>query len=183
MPAYVFAYSEEKGVWKGSGRSGGAVHLYDLTSAASDFAKFGGHAQAVGLSVKDEDFERFFLSVADAVDNVRMEVERPVEIVVDPSWIDLEFMKLRSLYAPFGEGRDEPLFVGNIDPSSVVSIRVVKGSHTFMELSGGVEAALFGEALSSPPSGEFFLEPGYSFNPYSGETRTRVILRRRVSNP
>lgn len=55
-PTILFA--EREGVWHGSARSVGNVNIFDALKSAEEFIEFGGHAQAAGVTVADENLGR-----------------------------------------------------------------------------------------------------------------------------
>jgi len=111
-PAYVFSWSEEKNVWKGSGRSTGDVHLYNLTNKAKEFILgFGGHKGAVGLAVKDEVFENFKRTLEEHAMNIEEElfIDKSLEpIDCELEEISLELLDFIETFGPFGEGNKLP---------------------------------------------------------------------------
>jgi len=114
-PAYVFSYNEEKDIWKGSARSVGNIHLYDLTNKASEFiAGFGGHKGAVGLGVTEENWDKF----SEALKTAAKEIPEsefiddsliPIECTLND--IDSEALELLAKYGPYGHGNPEPIFL------------------------------------------------------------------------
>ena len=51
---------EEEGICKGSGRSVSGIDLHEaLNNVSNDLEKYGGHAMAVGVSVRKENLEKF----------------------------------------------------------------------------------------------------------------------------
>lgn len=113
-PAYVFSYSEDKLVWKGSARTYGQIHLYDLTNTASRFILgFGGHKGAVGLSVSDENFELFENKLVESgylipKEDFINETLVPIEAVVED--MDIELLDLIDKFQPFGQSNPMPTF-------------------------------------------------------------------------
>lgn len=113
VPCFVFTDSDEKGILKGSGRSYGGLHLKQLLDENADVLyKYGGHAEAAGVSVLKENFElmkeRFQASVPEMTDDDN-----------DVAYYDLELsvgnfkQALSELaeMAPFGEGNPEIVFM------------------------------------------------------------------------
>jgi len=116
-PAYVLTYSKEKKIYKGSGRSSGKIHLYDLTNSASDcLLGFGGHAGAVGLSLAADQLQNFSRKVQDSA-----EVYDPRDFIDDskiPMEVRLEeinqnLMDMIESFAPFGEQNPLPSFTSS----------------------------------------------------------------------
>ncbi len=114
-PAFVLTRSGDHFV--GSGRSMGGMHLVEAMRSCGDiFMKAGGHPQACGLSIADEDQLRLFADRVDAfgreyfgeigpVDELLIDAEVRVQ---DLGW-DLhgDVMSL----APFGQGNRLPKFL------------------------------------------------------------------------
>ena len=132
-PAYVFSFNKEKQVWKGSGRSVGNIYLYDLTNEASEFiAGFGGHKGAVGLAVKDSQWDNFVNAIIKAGEKIpeedfKDESLEPINCSIGD--INMELIELLKKYAPYGHGNPEPVFLANID--SIEILREMKGGLHF----------------------------------------------------
>ncbi len=113
-PAFVFSWSEEKGVWKGSGRSAGNIHLYDLTTKASEhILGFGGHKGAVGIGVKDENWDAFEKAILHHAGELPEELFHnesliPIECQIED--FNHEIIAVLDEYGPFGEGNPRPTF-------------------------------------------------------------------------
>jgi len=114
LPAYVLSYNKEKGIYKGSARSVGEVHLYNLTQKIEkEVLGFGGHKGAVGLAVASASWDEF----AEALQNEAREI--PADDFIDHDKepilcniedINLDFWTLLQKYAPYGEGNPAPIF-------------------------------------------------------------------------
>lgn len=110
-PVLLFAVEGENAV--GSGRSAAGIHLHDfLARWRGELPKFGGHAQAIGMTVKSADLPRFSElwkeAAAEWLDKVRIkELEYEVELPIR----QLNFQTFRQLQSlePFGQGNPKPL--------------------------------------------------------------------------
>ena len=113
-PAYVLSYNHEKNIWKGSARSYANVHLYDLTNKATEFiAGFGGHKGAVGLAVKEDQWENFVLALRSAANELNEEDMIDNSIILIESEIkdfNLNLTTLLSKYGPYGYSNKNPSF-------------------------------------------------------------------------
>lgn len=105
----------EEGMGKGSGRS---VPGFDLHAALSKcnntLEKFGGHAMAVGLAVKQEKFEDFKKEFEEiAKEESLSEIQQVILIDGQVSLEDMkiEFVEELKKLEPFGEGNKTPIFV------------------------------------------------------------------------
>ena len=143
-PCIVFADSggEEDGskVIKGSARSIEGLHIRDVLDTLATrhpdlLQKFGGHAMAAGLAIRQDDFPAF----ASAFEEVlRKELDR--ESLLQTTWVDgelspdcfsLAFASELREAGPWGQHFPEPLFQGEF---AVINNRVVGEKHLKLTL-------------------------------------------------
>ena len=122
-PVFVLTRAEE-GV-KGSGRS---IETYDMFAqmcrCRALFTKFGGHKLAAGLSLQEENVERFRetindlceLSDEDLQEKVSIDMRLPFPYITEQLVNELELLE------PFGKGNPKPLFAEK--NLSVISPRI-----------------------------------------------------------
>ena len=110
-PSFVLTRGEE-GV-KGSGRSIESYSMYEKLCECQEYlTKFGGHPMAAGLSLEEENVERFRrklneqsgLTEEDLVEKVTIDVPMPIH------YIRKDLVQELSLLEPFGKGNEKPLF-------------------------------------------------------------------------
>ena len=110
-PSFVLTRGEE-GV-KGSGRSIESYSMYEKLCECKEYlTKFGGHPMAAGLSLEEENVERFRrklneqsgLTEEDLVEKVTNDVPMPIH------YIRKDLVQELSLLEPFGKGNEKPLF-------------------------------------------------------------------------
>lgn len=110
-PSFVLTRGEE-GV-KGSGRSIESYSMYEKLCECKEYlTKFGGHPMAAGLSLEEENVERFRrklneqsgLTEEDLVEKVTIDVPMPIH------YIRKDLVQELSLLDPFGKGNEKPLF-------------------------------------------------------------------------
>jgi single-stranded-DNA-specific exonuclease len=114
VPTIVLAPAPEPGLVVGSGRG---VAGFDLAEALEQFRgsfkRFGGHAQAVGLSMPIGQIEAFSKEFAVFVDGLKL--ERNYEIREDGELVlataGKHFDQQLALLEPFGEGNPAPVFL------------------------------------------------------------------------
>ncbi|HTT36996.1 MAG TPA: single-stranded-DNA-specific exonuclease RecJ [Burkholderiales bacterium] len=159
-PVIAFAPGQA-GELKGSGRSIPALHLRDALDLVDKrypglIQRFGGHAAAAGLSIRETDFERFraafdavlrgLLSPADL--ELRIETDGPLAA----SEISLQLAETLDGLV-WGQGFPPPRFRGDF---LVAAQRVAGGRHLRLRLTaadggaGAVDAVLFGHAEPLP---------------------------------
>lgn len=110
-PTFVLTKGED--CIKGSGRSIPSYHMYEkLSRIGALFLKFGGHAMAAGLSLKEEKLQQFEqeinadagLSPEDLTEKICIDVPMPL------SYISEELIGQLSVLEPCGNGNEKPVF-------------------------------------------------------------------------
>jgi single-stranded-DNA-specific exonuclease len=99
----------------GSARSIKDFDIYDAIDACSDLLEhFGGHTYAAGLSLKEENLDRFrdrFEAItADKVTEKMTVPEVEIDGSINLSAINSKFMRILKQFAPFGPGNMAPVF-------------------------------------------------------------------------
>ncbi len=111
VPALLF--SIEDGVARGSGRSVGAVNLFDAVERCSDLlTRFGGHAGAVGVTLPADRLDELRArlgAVLSELPEEAFEDTGEVAATVRLSELDVETIEKISLLEPFGQGNKVPL--------------------------------------------------------------------------
>lgn len=106
--------SFEDGVAKGSGRSIPGFDLHDALCKCSKYLeKYGGHEMAVGLSLKEENFEKFKIEFEKIARASKLDEISPViyiDGIAKQEDIKTDFIKELKRLEPFGEGNKMPLF-------------------------------------------------------------------------
>ena len=180
-PTIAFARGAD-GEIRGSGRSIPALHLRDLLDLIAKrepglLLRFGGHAAAAGLTLRERDFERFataFEAAAQAVLTFA-DIERQLETdgSLDVADIRLD-LALRMQREVWGAGFPEPRFYDTFDVSSQ---RVVGERHLKLRLARAdrtFEAMLFGatDPLPSRIAALYRME----VNEYNGTRAVRLSV-------
>lgn len=114
VPSVVLAPSPEPGLVVGSGRS---VAGFDLAVALEQyrgfFKRFGGHAQAVGLTMPIGEIEAFTKGFTAFVEGLKLDRNREIredgELVLATA--GKRFDEQLALFEPFGEGNPAPVFL------------------------------------------------------------------------
>ena len=143
VPSIVLAPAPTPGLAVGSGRS---VAGFDLVESLGQFrglfTRFGGHAQAVGLTMPIahlETFAREFAAFAATLKlKPRREIQEDAELVLATS--GKRFDEQIALLEPFGEGNPAPVFL--LRAVEVVStrnrwVRVRQGRYSLARISHG----------------------------------------------
>ena len=175
-PTYVFTYNKEKKIYKGSGRTTGNIHLYDLTNKASDLLiGFGGHSGAVGLAVSEENFEKFKKRILEEVEKIDKkdfisESSVPMECSFDD--ITPEMMNTILKYAPFGQGNPAPIFKTKADVAILTELKdglhykclLTSPKTEVIGLFFNVEKDKFLQTIEVNEKQEFIFSPGLAYN-------------------
>ena len=180
-PAVAFARGVD-GEIKGSGRSIRGLHLRDALDLVSKRApglilRFGGHAAAAGLTLREQDFERFRSLFENVVRTLLTPADLEREIETDGS-LPVEHATLEAAHALsvgiWGQGFPEPRF---IDPFEIVQQRIVGERHLKLRLrrDGKIfEGILFGHSEPLPDAIRAVYR--FSINEYNGVTSTQLML-------
>lgn len=149
-PAIVVSEGEG-GLCKGSGRSGGILHLYDALAAAAPVLEgFGGHAAAAGLTVRRENLPALRRALNEwAAREYPLLQRAPLCADAEIRLADIRVDEVAALDAlePFGEGCPAPLFAVRGAVLEGAYPMGEGGRHTRVRLrqdGAGLYAALFG---------------------------------------
>lgn len=110
----VILFSDIDGCLHGSGRSIPGVHLYEVLESVSEhFEKFGGHAQAAGITMQKSEFETFCAALEIKLRDIPAQVFLPKQYYEEEILFadaTLELANELKLLAPHGEGNPQPVF-------------------------------------------------------------------------
>lgn len=185
-PVFVLTKSEN-GV-KGSGRSIEAYSMYEeLVKCRDLLIQFGGHPMAAGLSMAEENVERFrkklnencTLSENDLMPKVMIDVPMPISYLTETLTEELKVLE------PFGKGNTKPLFAQR--NLHVSKLRIFGKNRNVAKMtltdSDGVwkDAVFFGEAdefaefvsMHDTISVTYYPE----INEYQGRRTLQVVIR------
>lgn len=190
-PVVAFACCDEGDELRGSARSIPGVHVRDVIESVSSrnpglVLRFGGHAMAAGLTIRQPDLDRF----AHAFDAAVAESLRLVE-PDDVVWTDGELSEAEISLAtaqllrdagPWGQTFPEPSFHGDFD---LETPRVVGERHVRYWLRPAGSRARFeaiafnlldGERFHQPPTGRLRLAYRLDINHWQGERRLQLLI-------
>lgn len=175
FPTILISMNGDVGV--GSCRSIPGVDIYKALSAAGEhLVKFGGHAQAAGLTIQREELPGF-IRVLDAYlrETVSGDVYIPVteyDIEAQFSELDMGFVAMMEAFAPTGMGNPAPVFFSR---ARVAEARQVgkDGAHLSLRLTDGtnyMKAVAFREG---PRLGQLARELDVAYSPKINEFNGR----------
>ncbi len=180
-PAVAFARGND-GEIKGSARSIRGLHLRDALDLVSKRApglilRFGGHAAAAGLTLREAEFEKFRYLFEDVVRGLLTPADLEREIETDGS-LPPEHATLEVAHTLqdgiWGQGFAEPRFVDAFD---IVQQRVVGTRHLKLRMrrEGRLfEGILFGHSDPLPDAIRAVYR--FSINEYNGVTSTQLMV-------
>lgn len=177
---------EEDGICKGSGRSITGLDLHDaLNSVNFDLEKYGGHAMAVGVTLKKENLEKFKKDINAYIEKLGLEEQKPVlniDMEVSLKEVSLDAIKELKKLEPFGEANETPLFV--IRNLKIESIRAItEGQHLKLRLkdqNSEIDAIGFhlGEYANSYRLGDKVdIVGNLDINSYNGMESIQITLK------
>ena len=113
-PSILLSF-EEDGIGKGSGRSIPGFDLHEALMQCLDvIEKFGGHAMAVGITVREEQFDEFREKFENIAISKHIEEILPIiniDAKINLSDINKEMVESLKKLEPFGEGTKMAIFV------------------------------------------------------------------------
>ena len=113
-PSILLSFEEGDGFGKGSGRSIPGFDLHEALMKCSDtIEKFGGHAMAIGITVKKEKLEDFKKEFEKIAEEAHIEEITPiinVDAQINLNNINKDMVESLNKLEPFGEGNKMPVF-------------------------------------------------------------------------
>lgn len=185
-PTIVFA-GDGSGQIKGSGRSIPGLHLRDaldqLTKLYPDLIlKFGGHAMAAGLTIRESDFGLFQSAFDALVDQLLPAEARQQNLHVDGSLGDgdLNLNSARLLGEEiWGQGFPAPIFANQFQ---ILESRLLQDKHLKLTVANGqqrIDAIRFND--TTIPTADDTLAYALDINPYNGVERPQLRIEAIVS--
>jgi single-stranded-DNA-specific exonuclease len=180
-PTVVFA-SDGSGLIKGSGRSIPGLHLRDaldhLTKIHPDLIiKFGGHAMAAGLSIRESDFGLFQRAFDDLVDQLLPVEARTHSLAIDGALVDSELsLNTAKQLAEgiWGQGFPAPIFANKFQ---ILESRLLQDKHLKLTLGCGqsrMDAIRFND--TTIPTVQDTLAYALEINHYNGVDRPQLRI-------
>lgn len=180
-PTFAFAKGND-GEVKASGRSIPGLHLRDALDLVSKrhpglLLKFGGHAAAAGLTVREEDFERFDA----AFEQVAKELLSPADLTrtietdgtLEDGYFGIDTVRVLE-GSIWGQHFPAPVFA---DTFRVIRQRVLKEKHLKLTLQKGqsrFEAIWFNHPDALPDQAELAFR--LSINEYNGTQSVQLMV-------
>ncbi|MBR1884095.1 MAG: single-stranded-DNA-specific exonuclease RecJ [Clostridia bacterium] len=110
----VILFTKENGVVRGSGRCPAGFSLYSAVSKCSDLLiQFGGHEHAAGMTIEEENIEKFAERFEEVAANSIPKDSREVldiDMEIDKNDLNVRTVKDVFLIKPYGQLNPEPVF-------------------------------------------------------------------------
>lgn len=133
----IILTSSGNGEIVGSARSTEHLNMYETLTKFSEYLfKFGGHAQAAGLSLTAENLDKFTEAIENYADIYLAEEYEDTEVVdycLPFDMINEEMLEALKIGEPYGEGFMPPKFV--TPKVNILRETINKGTHHFMTLT------------------------------------------------
>ena len=173
---------------RGSGRSIATLHLRDALDRVAVrhpglILKFGGHAAAAGLTLREADFDRFRSAFEDATQAMLLptDLDRVIETDGSLSPADCTPDTVTMLSEPvWGQGFPPPRFC---DEFEVAAQRIVGEKHLKLTLTRGarrIDAIRFGHVDAAPHRIRAVYQP--SINEWNGRTSVQLQIEHWEAN-
>ncbi|MGA1933259.1 single-stranded-DNA-specific exonuclease RecJ [Arcobacter sp. YIC-464] len=144
-PAFIFSINN--GIAKGSARANADINLYDLITKANHLLLgYGGHKNAAGLSMKEENLEEFKAIINKELEDKKdkLHIEPTTLGELDVSSVDLEFLSIIEQFEPYGLQNHKPIF--KISNVNLVKYDLIGKDKNHLKLTLNSEGVIF-EAL------------------------------------
>lgn len=129
---------EDNGICKGSARSVENINIYEALSECREvFEHFGGHKLAAGITIKEENIEKFKVMFNSTVQSFDHDLTPKIRIDADVEFKDITNTSISELglLEPYGIGNPEPVFVTrSVD---VISQKFFKDKHLGLKIRQG----------------------------------------------
>lgn len=110
-PAFVFSIT--KGIAKGSARANGEINLHTIITQTQNLLfGFGGHKNAAGLSMKEENLISFKNEICNIVSQSNESLHNRTKTIgeLNVSSVDMDFISIIEAFEPYGLNNLKPIF-------------------------------------------------------------------------
>jgi len=182
-PTFIIAI-DANGVGKGSGRSIEGVSLVEAIRHCKDhLLAGGGHAMAAGLSIHEDEIDRFRQLFADYVMAASTPEQRQPRLIYDAeisfAQLSLDFLGQYDLLQPFGNGNPQPVFVARGVELSRPPLHM-KNHHLRLALRQGLheqDAVFFGGGETPLPDPPWDIAFHIDRNHFRGRTTLQIVVQ------
>lgn len=168
--------NNHNGILKGSARSIEGFNLHEyLKNNYTNYLSFGGHSQAVGLSIKEEDFEYFKDLIKENYKNVNnLEIKKTVYKINIES-LSLNNVKELFLLEPFGQGIKFPLIY--VEDLNNIKYSLVKNIYPKYVLNEHLEAICFEKTIDNKVEKPNMIIGNITLNNFKGKESVSINIK------
>ncbi len=174
-----------KEYYKGSGRTFGDCHLYNLIDRHRDMLhKFGGHSAAIGMSIKRSQLNSFIDAIsADAIDICALGIYEDPDIlgILNFNNIDFELYDILQKYEPYGEANPRPKFISrdvNIIESRAIGAEKNHCRYKFEQYGVYIDGIEFRTDIFIPPKSRVDILYTVTLNSFRGEDTIQLLIEK-----
>ncbi len=112
-PCIVMNYNQNTKEYNGSGRSIGELDIIDILRKNPYVANVGGHKQALGITIKEENFNDFWVRLQEDIMKVPEEILNPEKEVmgfIPINKLNWDFFETLKQFEPYGHRFKKPVF-------------------------------------------------------------------------
>lgn len=137
-PAIIFQYDKVNKEYKGSARSITNIDIFQELNLVKEFTvKFGGHSQAAGLTISEEQWEDFKTNLNENMTKYNELISQKESIAIDMQLtaddISIEFIEELDKLGPFGMDNPKPIFL--LDDIKVNQLRFIGSDQSHLKFS------------------------------------------------
>ncbi|MDI9518918.1 MAG: DHH family phosphoesterase [Erysipelotrichaceae bacterium] len=170
-PSIVF--TEKEGVLKGSGRSIKGFDLQEFLKNIFDkYLSFGGHSQAVGLSINVDDYEEFINTIYNEYKQIEIEEVKETAYLIDENKISVDNVEKLYYLSPYGQGFKMPEFA--VENFKVKSFNILKGLYPKYILDNFEAISFSNEKIIDKPK---MLIGNLSINTFRNVSKVSMIIK------
>ncbi|WP_104696868.1 MULTISPECIES: single-stranded-DNA-specific exonuclease RecJ [unclassified Helicobacter] len=137
----AFAFKIENSILKGSGRSDGKIDIFQTLLIQKElFLHFGGHSQAIGLSLSYENLDAF-LDIFKNAKPLLQEEKHNILGKINLDMIDQKLLQILEEFQPYGQANPYPHFV--LENVTILESKPIKQVHQKLLFRNQIEGMIF----------------------------------------
>lgn len=174
-PTLIF--TENEGIYKGSGRSALGFDLYSFFQEDFDeFKSFGGHRDAIGCSIEKDSFETFRDKVQLKFKNLEINQDQIEDVcLIQSEDINLQAVEQYLQLAPFGNGFKEVMFA--IEGLKIKSKQLIKGKFLKITFENQIDSIWFDYDGVSEIDNIKTVVGELSINEFNGRKKCSILIK------
>ncbi len=174
----VLLFSQHETVCKGSGRSIPGFDMRQfLSDNFSDYLSFGGHSQALGLSISSDNFDEFKHIIKQQFSQLSLEPIVEEALVIEQSDVTVDSISSYYKLAPFGQGFSHPLMaIKEMETISSMKMKQLYPKYVWQVQQEKIEGISFDKDFMMIPSPTWVFGT-LSVSQYQGNKKSVIQLK------